>query len=441
MIPNRSSVDQPFLAEQRAADPLIQRYRAFFDLFEWSLIASRDSHRLWPGPEPHPETAYIKALLVKLCEGKPYITQLRSYLLDHPLLVIELGFRPVLDASQPLGFDLQRTIPCDRWLRFKQQYLDHSLLQDLLAATVQTLLTEIPGLGETIAVDVKHIYAWVQENNPRVYRKDRFCKDQQPTGDPDCKVGVKKSTNQEQPDGSKKVIKEYLWGYGSGVAAATNPVYGDVVLAEFTQPFNEGDVTYYLPVYRQAVVNLGFFPLNITADAAFDAWYVYQTAAHLGGIAAIAPNQHGHLPVEFDRDGVPLCPKGFRMHPTYGFDHPNGYRAQRYRCPLLFPQKTGQSCNHAQFLKGKGCVKDINLEDGGVRRHMVDRSSPQFKAVYRQRTSAERINSQAKELGIERPRVRNRRSVENLNTLIYLIINARALQKAKAKNSRLLQIR
>ena len=271
MIPNRSSVDQPFLAEQRAADPLIQRYRAFFALFEWSLIPSRDSHRLWPGPEPHPEAAYIKAFLVKLCEGKPYITQLRSYLLDHPLLVIELGFRPVLDASQSLGFDLQRTIPCDRWLRFKQQYLDHSLLQDLLAATVQTLLTEIPGLGETIAVDVKHIYAWVQENNPRVYRKDRFCKDQQPTGDPDCKVGVKKSTNQVQPDGSTKVIKEYLWGYGSGIAAATNPVYGDVVLAEFTQPFNEGDVTYYLPVYRQAVLNLGFFPLNITADAAFDA--------------------------------------------------------------------------------------------------------------------------------------------------------------------------
>ena len=271
MIPNRSSVDQSFLAEQRTADPLIQRYRAFLELFEWSLIPSRDSHRMWPGPEPHPESAYIKAFLVKLCEGKPYITQLRSYLLDHPLLVIELGFRPVLDASQPLGFDLQRTIPCDRWLRFKQQYLDHSLLQDLLAATVQTLLTEIPGLGETIAVDVKHIYAWVQENNPRVYRRDRFCKDQQPTGDPDCKVGVKKSTNQVQPDGSKKVIKEYLWGYGSGIAAATNPVYGDVVLAEFTQPFNEGDVTYYLPVYRQAVVNMGFFPLNITADAAFDA--------------------------------------------------------------------------------------------------------------------------------------------------------------------------
>jgi hypothetical protein len=40
------------------------------------------------------------------------------------------------------------------------------------------------------------------------------------------------------------MFKEYLWGYGSGVAAAIIPPYGDVVLVEFTQPFNEDDVTY-----------------------------------------------------------------------------------------------------------------------------------------------------------------------------------------------------
>lgn len=31
-------------------------------------------------------------------------------------------------------------------------------------------------------------------------------------------------------------VKEYLWGYGSGIASATTPDYGDVVLAEYTQP-------------------------------------------------------------------------------------------------------------------------------------------------------------------------------------------------------------
>jgi len=44
-------------------------------------------------------------------------------------------------------------------------------------------------------------------------------------------------------------------------------------------------------------------------------------------------------------------------------------------------------------------------------------------------------NSQAKELGIERPRVHNGRSVANLNTLIYLVINVRALERAKSINA------
>ena len=211
--------------------------------------------------------------------------------------------------------------PCEveRWLREKQRTLDHHHLQDLFHATVHALQEEIPGLGEVVAIDVKHQYAWVRENNFRESIKDRFCKERQPRGDPDCRVGVKSSTNQEQPDGSKKERKEYLWGYGSGIAAATTPDYGDVVLAEFTQPFNESDVSYYLPLYIQTVAVLGFFPLHLTADAAYDAWYVYQTCAHREGIMAIPLNRHGHEEVPRDRDGVPLCPIGLRMHPTYRF--------------------------------------------------------------------------------------------------------------------------
>jgi len=74
-----------------------------------------------------------------------------------------------------------------------------------------------------------------------------------------------------QPDGTTKEKKEYIWGYGSGVAASTNPVYGDVVLADFTLPFNEGDVTYFTPLYIQTVAMLMAFPIHIAADAAYDA--------------------------------------------------------------------------------------------------------------------------------------------------------------------------
>lgn len=71
---------------------------------------------------------------------------------------------------------------------------------------------------------------------------------------------------------------------------------------------------------------------------------------------------------------------------------------------------------------------------------MLDRTSPLYHAVYTQRTACECINSHAKELGIERPRVRNGRSVANLNTLIYLVVNVRALVRAKSINQGLLRL-
>jgi hypothetical protein len=307
-----------------------------------------------------------------------------------------------------------------------------------LAATVRDLKQEIPELGETVAFDVKHIYAWVKENNERAYVKDRSDKTKQLAGDPDCKLGVKRSTNQEQADGSIKEKKESLWGYGSGVAAATIADYGDIVLAEYTQPFNENDVTYFRPLYERVVRALDEAPIYITADAAFDAWYVYECAARQGGIAAVPLKQH--TKTIRDADAVPRCDKGLRMIPSFQFDHTSGYCAQRFRCPLLFPEKTGACCDHEQFAKGKGCVKDVNWELGGKMRVTLNRESPLYKVIYNQRTSAERINSQAKELGIERPKVRNGRSVKNLNTLTYIIINVRALERAKSINKGLLQM-
>lgn len=52
---------------------------------------------------------------------------------------------------------------------------------------------------------------------------------------------------------------------------------------------------------------------------------------------------------------------------------------------------------------------------------------------------AERINSHAKEqFGLDHPLVRNGRSVRNLNTLTYIVINLKALQRARSINSALL---
>ncbi len=439
MIPSSHLFDQTTMAALLEHDPLVADYRAFFALYDWSVVERWQAQRsAWCGTHGHPLGAYLKAFLLRVQEGLRYTTQLRAFLVKHPLLVIELGFQLVLDASQPYGFDVEATLPTRFWLGEKLRLLDRGLLTELLAGTVRALHDEIPGLGETVAFDVKHLYAWVKHNNERAYVPDRYDKTQRLAGDPDCRLGVKRSTNQAQPDGSTEEKKELLWGYGSGVAAATTADYGDVVLAEYTQPFNAGDVTYFRPLYQQTVLALGQFPTHVTADAAFDAWYVYECPARHGGIGAVPLNQHSATSAQRDADATPRCARGLRMIPTYQFDHTNGYRAQRFRCPLLFPDPTGATCDHEQFAKGKGCVKDVNWELGGIQRVTLDRDGPLYHAIYTQRTCCERINSQAKELGIEHPKVHNGRSVANLNTLIYLVINVRALQRAKSINAGLL---
>jgi len=340
MIPAPAGPPSPAWEAARDRDPVVQRYRALFALLDWSVVPERDPRRPWPGSPPHPRAAYVKALLVKLCEGKAHVTDLRTYLLEHPLLVLELGFRPVLDPAEPHGFAVGRTVPGARWLRHQQQTLDHVVLQGLLAGTVRALAAEIPGLGTTVAVDVKHLYAWVRENNPREDVPHRHDPARQPRGDPDCRLGAKCRANQ-----AGRTEKEFLWGYGTGLAAATDPAHGDVVLAELTQPFNRQDVTYFHPVRDQAAAHLGRAPTNVAADAAFDAWHVYQSCAAHGGVAAIPRNDRGQSPPR-DAAGRPLRARGLAMAPGREFVHEDGFRARDHRCPLLRPARTGEGCDH-----------------------------------------------------------------------------------------------
>ena len=68
---------------------------------------------------------------------------------------------------------------------------------------------------------------------------------------------------------------------------------------------------------------------------------------------------------------------------------------------------------------------------GARLRYTLDRDSQLYKDIYKQRTATERINSQAKALGIERPHIRNGKAIANLNTLIYILINLRLLQRIR----------
>ena len=187
---------------------------------------------------------------------------------------------------------------------------------------------------------------------------------------------------------------------------------------------------------------LGFRPRWGTFDAAFDAWYVYahfHRDEHPEAFAAVPFSEKGGYKAkgrQFSPEGLPLCSANLPMPlKTIFTDRTRSiipHERGKYACPLLFPQPTGQACpkNHKNWAKG-GCMADLPTSIGARLRYTLDRDSEAYKAVYKQRTATERINSQAKALGIERPYLRNGAAITNQNTLIYILINLRLLQRIR----------
>ncbi len=116
----------------------------------------------------------------------------------------------------------------------------------------------------------------------------------------------------------------------------------------------------------------------------------------------------------------------FTDRTTWLVEHERGH----YVCPLWFPQPSRRHCpiQQAQWGKG-GCTTQMPTSIDARLRYTLDRDGELYKSLSRQRTACERINSQAVALGLERPHLRNGPAITNQNTLIYLLINLRFLQR------------
>jgi hypothetical protein len=424
----------------------------------WDRFPEREL-RPYGETDPVPYAPFVAACLIKLDQQLGSMGRLRTYLVDHPALVWLLGF-PLTPALEfPWGFDADASLPTQRHFTRMLRKLPNEVLQFLLDSSVTLLRVELApqglSLGEALTLDTKHILAWVKENNPKAYVKNRFDKTQQPEGDPDCRLGCKRRHNQrasaQEPPltpgtnplpANTLASGEFYWGYASGLVATKVAEWGEFVLAELTQPFDRPDVAYFFPLMTATEQRLGFRPKFAAFDAAFDAFYVYDYFDQVGGFAAVPFSERGgHKDRQFNEDGWPLCAAGRPMPLKYAFtDHSTlvEHERGRYACPLLFPQVTGETCprKHKNWKKG-GCVTTLPLSKGARLRYQLDRQSEAYHEVYRQRTATERINSQAVALHIERPNLRNGQAIANLNTLIYVLINLRAWHRIRQHKAEL----
>jgi len=439
--------------------PVAMRYLQLLGPLAWDQFPERNLlHK--KGFPAVPYAPFVAACLVKLDQHIVYMSQLRQYLVEHPALVWVLGFPLVPSTRFSWGFDVEASLPTHRHLTRMFREIPNDRLQFLLDSSVALVQAELQplgiSLGQAISIDTKHILAHVQENNPKAYVKvaDRLDKTRQPKGDPNCKLGCKRKRNQPPPEESAarpphkasrstnfSANDEYFWGYASGVVATKVPGWGEFALAELTLSFDQPDVAYFYPLMAQVERRLGFRPKFGALDAAFDAFYIYEYfhAEEHDGFAAIPFTERGGYQRRFDEQGWPLCQARLPMplkstfwSKTTLFEHERG----RHVCPLLFPQKTGQTCpiNHKQWPKG-GCISTLPTSIGARLRYQLDRHSDAYQQVYQQRTATERINSQAEALGIERPKLRNQPAIANQNTLIYVLINLRALHRVRKQKA------
>ncbi len=442
------------LPEWVTAVPSVMRCLDLLGPLHWADFPERNLERDW-GQTTIPYAALAAAELIKLNEGQASMGRLCTFLLEHPGFIWLLGFPLHPAPPHPLSFNAQASLPTQRHLTQMLRHVPNTALQFLFADSVQLILAELVARGaptvECVSLDTKHILAWVKENNPKTYVANRFNKEKQPAGDPDCKLGCKRRHNQATPatptrnpvGAATLKVGEYYWGYGSGIVVTKVPVWGEFVLAELTQPFDQGDVTYFFPLMHQVEERLGGKPRYGTFDAAFDAWYVYAYFYRENepdyGCALVPFSDKGGYKADgrqFAPDGAPLCAAGLPMPLQFTYtdrttclvEHERG----KYVCPLLFPQPTGPTCpiRHKQWKKG-GCTAMMPTSVGARLRYTLNRQSDAYKALYRQRTAVERINSQAVALGIERPHLRNGHAIANQNTLIYTLINLRFLQRLR----------
>ncbi len=431
--------------------PLTMQCISWLRLLDWNCLSQSSPHRCF-GQEPIAPATYIATFLVKIDQGIATVRALRRFLVAHPALVWALGF-PLPANNKGSRFDPEVSLPTHRHLSDVLRELPNEQLQRLLDAQVAQLQSLLPdSFGQTISLDTKAILAWVKENNPKAYIKEgRFDKTQQPVGDSDCKLGCKRRHNlklttpahEGKPASTvSRPVGEYYWGYASGAVVTKLPGWGEFVLAEMTQTFDKGDTTYFFPLMEQVERRLGFRPRYGALDAAFDAFYVYDYFHNPNhdGFAAVPFSEKGNKNVrrQFDPNGLPLCAAGLAMPLKFTYlDRTTAiipYERAKHVCPLLYPQPDGQTCpvNHRQWPQG-GCSSHLAATPGSRIRHQLDREGAAYQAVYKQRTAVERIFSQALALGIERPKLRNQQAIANQNTLIYLLINCRALQRVLAR--------
>lgn len=147
--------------------PVALKYLRLLGPLDWHHFPDRPDQRFCPDCPPLSHATVAAAYLVKIDQHLPYAADLCAYLREHPALAWILGFPLAPSSATSGGLDLRASLPTQRHFNRLLRAIPNASLQFLLDDTVrlirEALAGEVPDLGDCIALDTKHVIAWVKE--------------------------------------------------------------------------------------------------------------------------------------------------------------------------------------------------------------------------------------------------------------------------------------
>ena len=193
-------------------------------------------------------------------------------------------------------------------------------------------------------------------------------------------------------------------------------------LCEQTTTAATADSAVALDILKRTNGYLSVEECTFIGDKAYDVKAIYNTVRELyHGECVIPLNKRNTKNPARLPCGAPICEAGLAMHRDGKFTE-NGKTRQKYCCPYkrtahLHDCPCAHKCFHKES-KATGCTKYVTIPNDY--RLSIQRDTLKFKSVFALRTECERYNSRFKATAQERLWVRNRHSVENLNTFAHI---------------------
>lgn len=294
--------------------------------------------------------------------------------------------------------------------RFITRLANHNdLVRQCMDGLAVELPQELPGFGETIAVDSTDISAWSNGS-------------MKSASDPDATWSAKKGRNGERE-----------WWFGYKVHLLCDATHEIPITFKVTTGARH-DSKEIIPLLERAIQVVPYTPRYVLADAGYDAKTVYrQIVQDFGAIPIINLNLHGKKPDDVydeltDYEGKPYCRNGLSMVATI-FDEEAGELI--YRCPDVFGDAEC-TCLAPKCCDPENEIVRIKIADDYRRFCQVPRASREWNMLYHLRGSVETVFGRLKGFrALNCVSLRDLHKVELHCLLSVIVMQATALGKAK----------